>query len=107
MIGPKTTIRGAVSGDENLVVEGTIEGTVRLEADLTVTQSAILNANVDAQTVQVEGSITGNINAQKHLTVESGASVIGDVSVPRLHIADGAHFKGKVSMDFDIPSAKK
>ena len=105
MIGPKTTIRGALSGEENLLVEGKIEGSVRLEADLTVTQEANLNANVEAHTVEVEGTITGNIEAQKHLVVEKGATVVGDVSAPRLYIADGAHFKGKVSMDFDIPSA--
>ena len=105
MIGPKTTIRGSVVGDEDLLVEGTIEGTVRLDADLTVTQNATLNASVDAHTVQVEGAITGNINAETQLSVEVGAKVVGDVSVPRLYIADGAHFKGKVSMDFDIPSA--
>ncbi len=104
MIGPGTTIRGSVSGEEDLTVEGRIEGSVRTSKDLTVSKSASLEATVDAENIEINGSVTGDVTAGSTLTVAAGASVVGDVTTPRIHIADGAHFKGTVSMDFDVPS---
>jgi len=104
MIGPGTTIRGSVSGDEDLTIQGRVEGSIRTSKDLNIAKSANIEATVDAENIEVNGSMNGDVTAGTTLTVTAGASLIGDVSTPRLHIADGAHFKGRVSMDFDIPS---
>lgn len=103
MIGPTTTIKGSVTGDEDLEVQGRIEGAVRLSRDLTVTEAAVLIADVEAQEVRLDGRIEGNVAAAKGLSVAAGAVLVGDVTTPRLSIADGAHFKGRVTMDFEIP----
>lgn len=103
MIGPGITIRGNVSGDEDLTIEGRVEGTINLKRDLVVAPSAELAADVEAHNVGVGGRITGNIVAGDLLSIESGAVVVGDIATPRLVIEDGARFKGRVTMEVDIP----
>ena len=103
MIGAGTTIRGNLNGDEDLTVEGKIEGSVRLSKDLNIAQSAVLAAEVEAQNVAIDGTVSGNITASQTVQVAAGATVVGDVTTPRLHIAEGARFKGRVNMDFEIP----
>ncbi len=103
MIGPGITIRGNVEGDEDLVVEGRIEGGIRLSKDLDVARDATVEATVSARTVRVAGRLVGDVDAADALSVESGAAVVGNVKTPSLVIADGAHFKGRVDMDFEIP----
>ncbi|MSP73292.1 MAG: polymer-forming cytoskeletal protein [Myxococcales bacterium] len=103
MIAAGTTIRGQVSGDEDLVVEGRIEGSVRLSKNLTITGSGVLLAQIEAKAVGVAGQITGNIIATEALALEAGALVVGDITTPRLIIEDGARFKGRVTMNVDIP----
>lgn len=106
MIGPGTTVRGNLSGDEDLTVEGRIEGTVRLSKNLEVAPGGTLEADVEARTVTIGGRITGNVAAADLLSVDAGAVMVGDVRTPRLIIADGAHFRGRVDMDFDVPGAE-
>jgi cytoskeletal protein CcmA (bactofilin family) len=106
MIGPGTTIRGNITGDEDLTVQGRVEGAVRLSKDLTIDAGAVVEAELDAANVALSGRVIGTVNAQDSLVVESGAVMVGDVTTPRLHIADGAHFKGRVTMDFEIPGVE-
>ncbi|MHC4836564.1 MAG: bactofilin family protein [Planctomycetota bacterium] len=105
MIGPRTTIRGNISGDEDLTVEGRVEGSVRISKDLDIAPSAELTADLEANAVVVGGRVEGSINAAEALTVRSGATVVGDVTTARLVIEDGARFKGRVEMDVEIPDA--
>ncbi len=104
MIAAGTTIRGQVSGDEDLIVEGRIEGSIRLSKNLTITGSGVLLAQIEAKAVGVAGQITGNIIATEALALEAGALVVGDITTPRLIIEDGARFKGRVTMNVDIPA---
>lgn len=103
MIGPGTTIRGSISGDEDLVVEGRVEGSIQLSRELTVAAGATIEADVEAQGVFVSGSLKGSATGRETIVLERGATVSGALKTPRLVIADGAHFTGKVEMDFEIP----
>ena len=102
MIGAGTTIRGNLTGQEDLVVKGKIEGSVRLTSDLTVDASAQLEATVEAHNVEVMGAVTGDLSASESVTVAAGASIIGDVTTPRIHVAEGATFQGRINMEFDV-----
>ena len=106
MIGPGTTIRGSITGDEDLVVEGDVAGSIRLTKNLTIGRAATVDASVEADKVTISGNLNGDAQIGTSVTVESGAAVVGDVTTPRIHIADGAHFQGRITMDFDIPSAE-
>lgn len=105
MIGSGTTVRGTISGDEDLAVHGRVEGVVRLGKNLTVAEGAVVAADVEAREVAVSGTLQGEVNALTSLVVEAGAVVVGNVRTPRLFIADGARFKGHVHMDFEIEGA--
>lgn len=107
MIGPGITIRGKVTGEEDLDVEGRIEGSIRLTENLKVAESAVIEAEIEARNVDVSGKIRGNITAAERVDIAADAVVVGDITTPRLHIADGARFKGRVEMDFDLPGTER
>ncbi len=70
MIGTTIKIKGEVTGDENLLVEGSVEGSIDLsEFDLTIGKSGNVTAEVRAKTVKVEGQITGDIHASQNVLV--------------------------------------
>ncbi len=106
MIGPGTTIKGKLSGEEDLRIEGNVEGTIQLSQSLTVAESAVVNAQIEAQSVEIAGKVVGNIQVDEIISVNAGAVVVGELSTPRLSIADGARFKGHVEMDFELPGAE-
>ena len=104
MIGPTTSVKGRITGDEDLTVQGTVEGSLKLSKNLTVEKGATVNASVDAVRVILSGELTGTVDASEHIRVDAGASLIGDVNCPKIAIAEGAHFEGRIDMPFDIPS---
>ncbi|MEZ4475651.1 MAG: polymer-forming cytoskeletal protein [bacterium] len=104
MIGPGMSIRGTITGDEDLEVQGRVEGAIQISRDLHVAPGARVAASVDAAAVTVQGRLQGEVTAAEGLVVEAGAVMVGDVSTPKLVVADGAHFKGRVQMDFEVPA---
>ncbi len=95
-IGSNTTIRGQLSGSENLKVYGRIEGALALESDLIVGEGAALKADVVADTVEIAGVVLGNISARTHVVLRDSARVVGDIESPRLTVAQGAQMSGAV-----------
>ena len=75
--------------------------------EVAVAEGATVEAEVEARAVRVGGRFAGTLDAGDSLVVEAGAVFVGDVKTPRLQIADGAHFKGKVDMDFELPGETK
>ena len=104
IIGRKITIRGNLSGNEDLIVEGKIEGTIKLANHLVIEPSGILVADLDVEDVTVNGSVQGEVRAARSITINTGARVVGNIAAPRIIIEDGARFKGRVEMDVDLPA---
>lgn len=103
VIGPKIEIRGNLSGDEDLIVEGRIQGQVSLTRRLVVEPQGVVEANVAADELVVSGQLRGDVNAKGHVTITTGASVSGKVRAPRISIEEGARFKGSIDMDVELP----
>ncbi len=103
-IGDKTTIKGQVSGKQDLVVEGRIEGHIGLESQLIVEESGSLEADVEAATVTLRGEVRGPVTALRSLTVEASARVAGKLKAPSIAIEDGARFSGEIEMDVELPA---
>ena len=103
VIGPQTAVRGSLSGDEDLVVEGRVEGSVSLSGHLVVAESGEVEADLEIESIAVLGHVQGDIVASRSITIERGARVSGNVRAPRVIIHDGAHFDGAVEMDVDLP----
>ena len=98
-IGKSITIKGDLSGDEDLVVEGTVEGKVDLPSNqLTIGANGNVRADVSAKTVVVIGKVAGNVTGTERVEIEASGSVDGDVRAPRLVVQEGAVLNGAVEM---------
>ena len=98
-IGKSIVIRGELTGNEDLTIEGIVEGKIDLlDHNLIIGPSGRIKAEVAAKKIIVEGEIKGNINAGEKVELCSTGRVKGDIIAPRVVIADGAHFKGMVNM---------
>jgi len=100
MIGPSITIKGDVSGDEDLVIHGRIEGKVNLaQHNVTIGPEGRVKADVHGRTVVVEGEVEGNLRAQEQIILRHTAKVEGSIAAPRVSLEDGAVFRGGIEMD--------
>ena len=98
-VGKSVEIRGELTGDEDRMIEGRVEGQIRLpKHKLTIGASARIDAEVSAKTVLVLGSVKGNISAEDSVDIHASGSVEGDIASPRVSIADGARFQGRIDM---------
>jgi cytoskeletal protein CcmA (bactofilin family) len=93
-----------VHGEEDLVIEGRVDGTIALKSNhLTLECSAVITAHVEVQNITVKGQMTGNTIATDKVEITSAAKVVGDIKSPRVVMADGAKFRGAVEMDVKLP----
>ena len=103
VIGRSTKVRGRITGEGDLVIEGTVEGDVSLRGDLTIGESGSLASNVDANTVTIAGSLEGDVRARGVVRIEAGARVAGDMHGTSVAIEEGAEYTGRLDAQFDLP----
>jgi cytoskeletal protein CcmA (bactofilin family) len=107
VIGKSVTIRGDLTGKEDLYLDGEIEGTITLhESALTVGPNARVVADIHARDVIVLGNVFGNLIATGRVELRQTASVKGDIFAARLSIEDNALLKGKVELKSAEASAQ-
>jgi len=99
VIGPGLTVEGEISGQEEIVVYGTVRGTLASADAVSVGAGGVVEADIQAASLSVAGQVTGNVTANERVDIQAGGRLIGDVKASRLTIADGASFKGNVDMD--------
>jgi cytoskeletal protein CcmA (bactofilin family) len=100
MIGPSITIKGDVSGDEDLIIQGRIEGKVDLaQHNVTIGADGRVKADVYGRTVIVEGEVEGDLHGQEQIILRETAKVQGSIAAPRVSLEDGAVFRGGIEMD--------
>jgi len=99
-LGASLQVKGEITGNEDLHIDGTVEGLVQLEdRKLTVGASARLTADVIAREVVVYGNVKGNLRARDRIEIKKDGSVVGDLTTARIMIEDGAYFKGSIEID--------
>ncbi len=104
IIGERTTINGNLEGDEDLLVQGRIEGSVALKHTLTIEPSGVVLAEVQVRHAVISGIMVGNITADDSVHITSQGRMVGDINAPRVIIVDGASFRGNVDMgNLDLP----
>jgi cytoskeletal protein CcmA (bactofilin family) len=106
VIGSTIVIDGEISGDEDLVIEGTVKGKIALRESLFVESSGVIEADIETANVEVSGQVTGNIAATEKVELKADCKVMGDIRAPRILIADGAAFRGNVDMDLGARAPK-
>lgn len=105
VIGQSIRIKGDVTGDEDLLVEGIVEGTVSLPTSrLTIGESGNVSASVSAKSLSVDGSIEGDVSADETVVLSRSAKMQGNIKAPRITIEDGCRFKGMIDMDVEPSS---
>ncbi len=99
VIGEGLSIEGEFTSDDEVVVHGTVRGTLSSGSMVSVGGGGTVEADVTAQAISVAGHLTGNVTASDRIDIQAGGRLIGDVKAARLTIADGASFKGNVDME--------
>src|SRR5712692_6654123 len=99
-LGSSLHVKGEITGSEDLLLEGTVEGLVQLdERKLTIGASAKVTADIIAREVVVYGTVKGNLRAKDRIEIKKDGSVNGDLTTARIMIEDGAYFKGSIEID--------
>jgi len=99
-LGASLHVKGEITGNEDLTIDGSVEGLVHLEdRKLTIGASAKLTADVIAREVVVYGNVKGNLRARDRIEIKKDGSVVGDLTTARIMIEDGAYFKGSIEID--------
>ncbi len=99
-LGPGLQVKGEITGNEDLHIDGQIEGTVSLGGHrLTVGRAAKVTAEIVAREVVVHGNVSGDLRARDRIEIKKDGSVVGDIATARIMIEDGAYFKGHIEID--------
>lgn len=100
MIGQSIVIKGEVSGEEDLLIQGRVEGNINLNGNqVSVGESGEVYANIQAKVIQINGKVTGDITANEKVIISKSGNVHGNIIAPRVTLEDGAMFKGSIDMD--------
>ena len=99
IIGGSIVIDGEITGDESLVIQGTVKGKINVAEALQIDNGALVEADIDTQAITIAGHVTGSVSARERVEIRSGGRLLGDIKAPRITIADGATFKGNVDME--------
>ncbi len=97
-IGSRTRIQGELLGDEDVLVEGRVEGRVEVSKAFRVGLSGVVLAEVTAGTVAIAGHVVGNVSAAGRVELLPTGTLEGNIQAPRIVIGEGARFTGRIDM---------
>ena len=98
LIAAKTVVKGEITGDEDVVVDGNVEGQIRITRDLRVGAQGVVKATVEAQSIIVSGELVGDCQATSRVEIQSTGRLTGNIRAPKIVIAEGAMFRGNSDM---------
>lgn len=99
-IGATISIKGDLSGGEDMIVEGRIEGKIDLKQHkVTVGKKGVVRAEIRARIIFIEGDVQGTLYGEEQIVLGKSSSVRGDLIAPRVTLEDGSKFKGSIDME--------
>ncbi len=99
LIGPSIEIKGSLSGDEDLFVEGRVEGKIELaQHSVTIGTSGRIKADIHGRSIVVMGEVEGNLYGSEQIILRQSSTVRGNLAAPRVSLEDGSDFKGSIDM---------
>jgi cytoskeletal protein CcmA (bactofilin family) len=108
VIGPKITFKGELTGEEDLMIQGRVEGTIDLKGNhLTIGKQGVVKANLMAKTITIEGTVEGDLIGQDRIEIKSSSNVKGNLIAARVTLEDGAKFRGSIDMESHNASGSK
>jgi cytoskeletal protein CcmA (bactofilin family) len=100
VIGPTIVITGGLTGDEDVMVEGRVEGKIELKQNsITIGTKGKVKADLYGRVITIEGEVDGNLFAREQAVVRPSGTVHGNITAPRVVLEDGARFKGGIDME--------
>ena len=99
VLGPTLRFKGELHADEELLIRGTIEGSITHSQRLTVCPEGTVKANIRAQMISIEGTVEGDLQAEKSVKVSETAHLKGNIHAPSVSIVEGAQFNGNIVME--------
>src|SRR3990167_677108 len=93
VIGPSVTVEGDFGGEGNVLVEGTVKGSIKTKQNLRIAPTAKIHASLEAQSAAIAGEVRGNVRIKDLLEVLATAHIVGDVEARTLTVASGAFLK--------------
>jgi len=98
-IGKSVVIRGELTGNEDLYLDGEIEGNINLrDHKLVIGPNGKIKASITARDIVLHGRVEGNVSATERVELKKACTLVGDVSTQRIVIEDGAYFKGSIDI---------
>ena len=99
VLGSDVEIKGTLKFTGELTFEGKLEGEIHTDGTLNLGDSAVINGNIDAQSVVVRGKVNGNINAKDKIDIKAKAELFGDIKATKLVIEEGVTYVGKTEVN--------
>jgi cytoskeletal protein CcmA (bactofilin family) len=99
VLPPSLRFKGELSADEDLLIQGTIEGTINHTQRVTIGKEGRVKANISAQVIKVEGTVEGDLHAERSVYLDESGNLRGNIHAPSVCLIEGSHFNGAVDMD--------
>jgi cytoskeletal protein CcmA (bactofilin family) len=91
--------KGELSADEDLLIQGSIEGVIKHTQRVTIGAEGTVKASISAQVIKVEGTVEGDLHAGKSVYVDQSGNLRGNIHAPSVCLVEGSRFNGAVDMD--------
>lgn len=101
VLGPTLKFKGELTANEDLLIQGQIEGSIKHSSNLTVGAEGKLKADVVAEHISVEGHVDGDLEGRNSVVVKNSANVSGNIFSPVVTLHEGAKFNGRIDMSGD------
>jgi cytoskeletal protein CcmA (bactofilin family) len=98
VLGPTLKFRGELSAQEDLIVQGSVEGSITHTQSLTIGTDGSMKGDIRARVILIDGKVDGDLYATESVNIRATAKVKGNVFAPRVAISDGAFFQGQIEM---------
>ena len=98
ILGPTIRFKGDLSAEEDVIIHGSLEGSITHTRRLTIGPQGTVHANVEAQQVFIEGTLEGDVHAEASVSIKENARMTGNIAAPAVAILEGATFNGHVDM---------
>jgi len=100
IIGPSLSIKGEITGEGDLTVQGQVEGTIDFKnGNVSIGRTGCIKADIKGKSITIEGEVEGNLLGEKKIVLRPSGRVHGDMRAPAINLEEGAKFKGNIAME--------